>query len=109
MKLRWCARWAWFLFLLAGAAIPPPLRAQVPARQTTIIINVNKTKADTFVINQAPATIVLSLGRDSTGAHLLCGYSLVIKGANPFPFAVRWAGDSLRSVVGTWRPLCLAP
>jgi len=108
---RWCARWAGFVFLLVGAAVPPPLAAQVPAKQTTIIVNVNSVKADTFVIDQAPALIILSLGRDTTtayrGAHLICGLSYVTKGAAPWSFAVRWAGDSLRSVVGTWRPLCL--
>ncbi len=109
--LRWCARWAWFVFLLPGAAIPPPLAAQVSAKQTVIIINWTKTTADTFALNQAPAKIVISLGRETTGskAHLICGLSYVTAGAQPFPFAIRVAGDTVRSVVGTWRPFCQSP
>lgn len=89
--------------------MPPPVAAQVPAKQTLVIINWTNTTADTFALTQAPAMIVLSLGRDSTGAHVICGYSVVTKGAAPFPFAIRWAGDTLRHVVATWRPVCLAP
>ncbi len=98
----------WLLILLL--AVSAPLGAQVPAKQTTIIVNINRTKADTFVIDQAPALLILYLARDTTtayrGAHLVCGYSYVTKGATPWSFAIRWAGDSLRSVVGTWRPIC---
>jgi len=98
-------KWLW-LILLLGATVP--LAAQVPARQTAIIINWTATTADTFMLTQAPAKIVLWLGRDSTPmrAHLVCGYSYVTTGAQPWAFALRWAGDTVRRVVATWRPLC---
>jgi len=104
---RRCARWSGFLFLLAGAAIPPPLAAQVPARQTVIIIH-TATIADTFMLTQAPAKIELWLARDTTAtrAHVICGYSYVALGAQPWAFAIRWAGDTLRRVAATWRPFC---
>ncbi|SRR6266550_4484798 len=93
------------ILLLSGAN---KSKAQATG-QTTIIINWTRTTADTFNMVNAPSLLVINLGRETTGvrAHLICGYSTVIKGAQPWPFALRWAGDTVRRFLGTQRPICV--
>jgi hypothetical protein len=105
---RWCARWAWGLFLIVGACQPPPIDA---AQATPILAIVHyAAHVDTFKIT-APAQIELWPTHDSTAAHILCG--LVWRyppqtTSMTYSFAIRWAGDTIRTVVDTWRPFCEA-
>lgn len=107
-KPRWCARWAWATFLIVGACQPPPITAAQAPSMRLIVHYANGGPVDTIQVTP-PAQLELWLGRDSTQAHLVCGlvYRVAPTAAGfAYSFALRWAGDTLRAVQGTWRPFC---
>jgi len=105
-KVRWCARWAWLTFLLVGACQPPPLAA---AQQMTLIVHYARGGTVDTVHLTPPAQLELWLGRDSVQAHLVCGLVYRVPPTSAgfaYSFALRWRGDTLQTVQGTWRPFC---